>query len=127
MDKLSDPRRFFASGAGHPLLEPVAAVIAAEDREQRPRRTALRARLHAHLLRGEDAFIAEAFAAMPDALHFRTLFEELAQAVDAPSRVTLRLAQPHQARYWLVWLTKLPKGSGGFHGGVAELTFESGS
>jgi eukaryotic-like serine/threonine-protein kinase len=52
---------------------------------------------------------------------------QVAQAVDAESHVTLRLAQPHQARYWLVWLTKLPKASGGYHGGIAELTFQSGS
>ncbi len=31
-----------------------------------------------------------------------------AQAVNAQSHVTLRPAQPHKARYWLVWLTKLP-------------------
>ena len=49
---------------------------------------------------------------------------EVAQAADAPSHVTLRPAQPHRARYWLVWLTKLPKASGGFHGGVAEITFQ---
>ena len=84
MDRLSDPRRFLTAGAKHPLLEPVAAVIAAADLEQRARRTELRARLHALLLRGDDPAIAQALAAMPDALHLRTLFDELAQAVEAP-------------------------------------------
>lgn len=51
---------------------------------------------------------------------------QVAQAADAQSHLTLRLATPHQARYWLVWLTKLPKGSGGFHGGIAEISFEPG-
>ena len=84
MEKLSDPRRFPASGARHPLLEPVAAVIAAPDLERRARRAELRALLHALLLRGDDESIADALAAMPDALHVRTLFEALAQAVEAP-------------------------------------------
>lgn len=46
------------------------------------------------------------------------------QAADAGSHVTLRPAQPRTARYWLVWLTKLPHGADGYHGGVAEVTFE---
>jgi hypothetical protein len=52
---------------------------------------------------------------------------QVAHANDAGPHVTLRPTEPHSARYWLVWLTKLPAGSGGFHGGVAEITFESAS
>jgi hypothetical protein len=51
----------------------------------------------------------------------------VARATDAGSHLTLRPSEPHAARYWLVWITKLPPGNGGFHGGVAEITFESGS
>ena len=43
----------------------------------------------------------------------------------APSDVTLRLATPTAARYWVVWLTKLPASATGFQGGVAEMTFLS--
>jgi len=49
----------------------------------------------------------------------------VASANDAPSEVTLRLATPTSARYWLVWLTKLPAGGGGFQSGVAEVVFQS--
>jgi hypothetical protein len=47
------------------------------------------------------------------------------QVVDAPSEVTLRPTEPVTGRYWLVWLTKLPAGGGGFRGGVAEIAFRS--
>jgi hypothetical protein len=43
----------------------------------------------------------------------------------APNDVTLRLATPTAARYWVVWLTKLPAASTGFQGGIAEMTFLS--
>jgi len=43
----------------------------------------------------------------------------------APSDVTLRLATPTAARYWVVWLTKLPASGTGFQGGIAEMTFLS--
>jgi eukaryotic-like serine/threonine-protein kinase len=43
----------------------------------------------------------------------------------APSDVTLRLATATAARYWLVWLTKLPAAGTGFQGGIAEMTFLS--
>jgi eukaryotic-like serine/threonine-protein kinase len=50
----------------------------------------------------------------------------LAAAQDgAPSDVTLRLATATTARYWLVWLTKLPAAGTGFQGGIAEMTFLS--
>jgi hypothetical protein len=50
----------------------------------------------------------------------------LAVAQDgAPSDVTLRLTTPTTARYWLVWLTKLPAAGTGFQGGIAEMTFLS--
>jgi hypothetical protein len=48
-----------------------------------------------------------------------------ATADDAGTTVTLRPASPTTARFWVVWLTKLPKGDGGFRGGVAEMTFQS--
>jgi eukaryotic-like serine/threonine-protein kinase len=41
----------------------------------------------------------------------------------APSDVTLRLSATTSARYWVVWLTRLPSTSNGFQGGVAEVTF----
>jgi hypothetical protein len=43
----------------------------------------------------------------------------------APSDVTLRLANPTAARYWVVWLTSLPASGTGFQGGIAEMTFLS--
>jgi hypothetical protein len=43
----------------------------------------------------------------------------------APSDVTLRLATATAARYWVVWLTKLPPAGTGFQGGIAEMTFLS--
>jgi eukaryotic-like serine/threonine-protein kinase len=43
----------------------------------------------------------------------------------APSDVTLRLTTATAARYWLVWLTKLPPAGTGFQGGIAEMTFLS--
>jgi hypothetical protein len=48
-----------------------------------------------------------------------------ASQVGAPSDVTLRLATPTAARYWVVWLTKLPASATGFQGGIAEMTFLS--
>ena len=49
----------------------------------------------------------------------------VATATDANAQVTLRPAKPTAARYWVVWLTKLPAGGGGFRGGVAEVSFRS--
>lgn len=49
----------------------------------------------------------------------------VADAAGAGTQVTLRPAKPTTARYWVVWLTQLPSGGGGFRGGVAEMTFES--
>jgi eukaryotic-like serine/threonine-protein kinase len=42
---------------------------------------------------------------------------------NAPSDVTLTVPPGTTARYWVVWLTSLPAGRGGFQGGVAEMTF----
>jgi hypothetical protein len=44
---------------------------------------------------------------------------------NAPSDTTLRLAVPVSARYWVVWLTRLPAlaGAVSFQGGIAEMTF----
>jgi hypothetical protein len=42
---------------------------------------------------------------------------------NAPSDVTLTVPPGTTARYWVVWLTNLPAGSGGFQGGIAEMTF----
>jgi len=41
----------------------------------------------------------------------------------APSDVTLRPATAVTARYWVVWLTRLPAAGTSFQGGVAEMTF----
>jgi len=49
----------------------------------------------------------------------------VATQADAGSDVTLRPANPTSARYWVIWLTKLPAAGDGFHGGVAEVTLES--
>jgi hypothetical protein len=50
----------------------------------------------------------------------------LAAAQDgAPSDTTLRLPTATTARYWLVWLTKLPPSTTGFQGGIADMTFLS--
>ena len=46
-----------------------------------------------------------------------------AAADNAPSAVTLHVPPGTSARYWVVWLTKLPAGSSGFQGGVSEMTF----
>ena len=42
---------------------------------------------------------------------------------DAPSDVTLRPAAAVTARYWVIWLTRLPPAGTSFQGGVAEMTF----
>ena len=83
MAELPDPRSFAFAGAGHPLRDAAASVIAAPDLEWRTRRAALRLQLRARLLQGDAADLRDAFCAMPDARHYRILFEELAQVVDA--------------------------------------------
>ena len=45
--------------------------------------------------------------------------------VSAPSDITLRLSTETTARYWVVWLTKLPPAATGFQGGIVEMTFLS--
>lgn len=49
----------------------------------------------------------------------------LATARSASGTVTLRPEGNVQARYLLVWLTKLPPGDGGYRGGIAEITVKS--
>ena len=46
----------------------------------------------------------------------------LGTATDAGALVTVRAKTPVKARYVLVWLTRLPATSGGYRGGVAEVT-----
>jgi eukaryotic-like serine/threonine-protein kinase len=46
-----------------------------------------------------------------------------ASQADAPSDVTLRAATAITARYWVIWLTRLPASGTSFQGGVAEMTF----
>jgi hypothetical protein len=41
----------------------------------------------------------------------------------APSDVTLRPATAITARYWVIWLTRLPASGTNFQGGIAEMTF----
>jgi hypothetical protein len=51
-------------------------------------------------------------------------FTTLARQADAKQVATLTPASPRPARYWLVWFTALPKGTGGrFRDGIAELVF----
>ena len=83
MERLPDPRRF-GTGSTHALLETVAAAVAAADLERRARRHALRVTLRERLLDGDDEGLRQALAAMPDAAHLQTLFDELASAVESP-------------------------------------------
>jgi hypothetical protein len=46
-----------------------------------------------------------------------------ASQANAPSDVTLRPDDPTSARYWMIWLTRLPATGAGFQGGIAEMTF----
>jgi hypothetical protein len=48
-----------------------------------------------------------------------------AAQASAPSDVTMRLSTTTTARYWVVWLTKLPAAGTGFQGGIVEMTFLS--
>jgi hypothetical protein len=45
----------------------------------------------------------------------------VATRTDSPAAVRLKLASPVRARYWLVWLTSLPKSGSGYRLGVAEI------
>jgi hypothetical protein len=45
----------------------------------------------------------------------------VASIVDAPASVRLKLAHPVRARYWLLWITSLPKAGDGYRLGVAEI------
>jgi serine/threonine protein kinase len=40
---------------------------------------------------------------------------------DSPASVRLTLATPIRARYWLLWITSLPKAGGGYRLGVSEI------
>ena len=47
---------------------------------------------------------------------------QVATSTDSPSSLSLRLRVPVTARYWLVWLTSLPKApGGGYRLGIAEI------
>jgi hypothetical protein len=51
-------------------------------------------------------------------------FTTVARAADAKQVTTLTPASPRPARYWLIWLTSLPKGDRGrYRDGIAELVF----
>lgn len=50
-------------------------------------------------------------------------FPVVTAAPSAGPAVTLTADQAH--RYWLVWITSLPKVSGGYRAGIAEVTFRS--
>lgn len=50
-------------------------------------------------------------------------FPVVARQPRAGPTVTLTAGQSH--RYWLVWITSLPKVSGGYRAGIAELSFRS--
>lgn len=46
-----------------------------------------------------------------------------ASQADAKTLVTLHPDDPTPHRYWLIWLTSLPKVGGGYQGGIAEFAF----
>jgi hypothetical protein len=45
----------------------------------------------------------------------------VASRADSPAAVRLTLASPVRARYWLLWITSLPKAGTGYRLGVAEI------
>jgi len=45
----------------------------------------------------------------------------VASRTDSPAAVRLTLATPVRARYWLLWITSLPKAGSGYRLGVAEI------
>ena len=45
----------------------------------------------------------------------------VASRTDSPAAVRLTLAAPVRARYWLLWITSLPKAGSGYRLGVAEI------
>jgi hypothetical protein len=47
-----------------------------------------------------------------------------AQPTTAPTDVTLKSVGNTSARYWVIWLTRLPTSGSGFQAGIAEMTFE---
>jgi hypothetical protein len=48
----------------------------------------------------------------------------VAKATDGSGTIVLHPAAGTKARYWVIWLTKLPAVSDGFRGGIAEMSFE---
>ena len=77
-----------------------------------------------HLLLVGDGASVEVFQSDTAPANEKAMTLAVAQD-DAPSDVTLRLPNATTARYWLVWLTKLPAAGTGFQGGIAEMTFLS--
>jgi eukaryotic-like serine/threonine-protein kinase len=77
-----------------------------------------------HLLLVGNGTSVELFESDSAPTNEKAMTLAVAQA-GAPSDVTLRLATPTAARYWVVWLTKLPAAGTGFQGGIAEMTFLS--
>lgn len=51
-------------------------------------------------------------------------FDTVAKQDDASDRVTLKPSGQTEARYWLVWFTKLPNDGGGYRVGVGDVTFK---
>jgi hypothetical protein len=45
----------------------------------------------------------------------------VASQADSPAALRLTLARPVKARYWLLWITSLPKAGSGYRLGVAEI------
>lgn len=52
-------------------------------------------------------------------------FDLMAQATEAPERVTLKAPRSPSARYVLVWMTGLPQVDGGWRGGIREVKVTS--
>ena len=77
-----------------------------------------------HLLLVGDGTSVEVFDSAAAPANEKAMTLAAAQA-NAPSDVTLRLSTETTARYWVVWLTKLPAAGTGFQGGIVEMTFLS--
>lgn len=84
MDRLVDPRCFRAPGTTDPVFELVARAIAADEQDRGAILPQLRQTIAAQLDRGSDAEIRSALEQMPDAHHYRVLWDALAHVVESP-------------------------------------------
>jgi len=84
MDRLTDPRRFRASGATHPLLELVALGVEADEHDRGAKLLHVRQTIAEQLDRGLDTEIRSALEHVPDAQHYRVLWDALAHVAESP-------------------------------------------